>query len=175
MNTHTLTPAAQAVQTTIAGSGVTRGELSRMAIKAGYRLECGQEEDGELHARYWWTLCAPGYDVETAEGDWATATEAEDDMLRAYLEDGGAAEFAQEHKRPAGPHPTHLRAAMACGYALNGAGGRWSWENEDAGTKSREYATCEEAELALVEDAKRAAREGDAFCTFNLRGAGVEV
>lgn len=73
----------------------THEEAVQLATADGYRVERGAVDDGELRDRWWWTLQRPHCDVETSPEDWATATSAERDMVRAYFADDRANGFEQ--------------------------------------------------------------------------------
>lgn len=43
---------------------------------AGYRIERGSPDDGDLAGLFWWTWCKGGAGVDASNDEWATADEA---------------------------------------------------------------------------------------------------
>lgn len=60
----------------------------------GYTIHQGGPEDDHLNGKFWWSRCRAGWSgVETSEGEWATAAEAEADAVRAVNEESAAGEL----------------------------------------------------------------------------------
>lgn len=70
-------------------------ELNYAAAQAhGYAIHQGGPEDDDLNGKFWWSRHREDWDgIETSEGDWATADEAQVDAVRAMKEELAAGEL----------------------------------------------------------------------------------
>lgn len=58
------------------GSDFRQSVIARLQA-LGFRVECGDPDDGTLAGRWWWTLCRDGWSgIETQQDESASADEA---------------------------------------------------------------------------------------------------